>query len=182
MRNLATYVGELDTNGPVEFLRMHPFPVLVSNAALHPRVDLSAIRDRTEERDTTQAPPSEGGVRLIDTDAMEEQPIVVELRPEMGTSPQRLDVGRSRQNHLCLPLPKVSKFHASFTWSSDGREYYLVDAQSTNGSFVDGVRLVPGQKARILGGSEVKFGPYVFTFYAAGQFREYIERLLETVP
>lgn len=54
-----------------------------------------------------------------------------------------ITVGRAPNNDVILPYEEVSKFHAFFLESPAG--LMLADAQSTNGTFVNGVRLEPNK-------------------------------------
>lgn len=51
----------------------------------------------------------------------------------------RFVVGRRPDSHLCLPDPSVSKVHAEFV--SSGYRLYVRDRGSTNGTFVNGIRI-----------------------------------------
>lgn len=53
---------------------------------------------------------------------------------------------------------EVSSLHASVTWNPKVRRWELRDLGSHNGTFVDGDRVVPGQRAPLLEGSRVVFG------------------------
>ena len=65
----------------------------------------------------------------------------------------RTAIGRSRDNHIVLTDPSVSREHAAI--ARDGREFFLVDLGSLNGTYVNGVRLVafyrlrPGDRLRL---------------------------------
>jgi len=54
-------------------------------------------------------------------------------------STQAVTIGRDRQCRACLPLPNVSRQHARISLVSE--EYRLQDLDSTNGTFVNGVRI-----------------------------------------
>jgi len=54
-------------------------------------------------------------------------------------STHAVTIGRDRQCRVCLPLPNVSRRHARI--SLVGEEYRLLDLNSTNGTFVNGVRI-----------------------------------------
>jgi serine/threonine protein kinase len=51
-------------------------------------------------------------------------------------------IGRDRGNHIVLNDNKASREHARITW--DGMEYYVMDMDSTNGTFLQNTRLLPG--------------------------------------
>ncbi|MFC2023837.1 FHA domain-containing protein [Chloroflexota bacterium] len=69
-----------------------------------------------------------------------------------------LAVGRSGGCDITLPDPETSRQHARLEWRSDG--LYLVDTDSTNGTYVNRTRI--GQH-RLRGGEQVSIGNTVFT-------------------
>lgn len=84
--------------------------------------------------------------------------LVFPLRKGRGAAFEgTLLVGRAESNDVRLDDPSVSKLHARVLLGSDGVPL-LVDAASTNGTFVDGVRLSAGRQARMLPGHRVGFG------------------------
>lgn len=88
----------------------------------------------------------------------------VEKRPG-GIFKDRVSVGRTRNNDLQLDYPKVSKFHAYFSWAPDRETFYLTDAGSTNGTFVNGHRLAAREPVEVTERSIVSFGRYHFRFH-----------------
>jgi pSer/pThr/pTyr-binding forkhead associated (FHA) protein len=50
----------------------------------------------------------------------------------------------------------VSRRHATIQWVADG--YVILDQHSINGTWLDGIRLVPGYAYQIPPGAEVLFG------------------------
>ena len=64
------------------------------------------------------------------------------------------------------PGKVVSRQHA--TIGRDGRKYYILDLESTNGTRVNGVTALPGRKVDLKSGDAVDFGLQVrFTFLTA---------------
>ena len=60
--------------------------------------------------------------------------------------------GRDRQCRVCLPLVNISRQHARITLV--GEEYRLDDLESTNGTFVNGERImrchaIPGDRIKV---------------------------------
>ncbi|HJL14685.1 MAG TPA: FHA domain-containing protein [Sandaracinaceae bacterium LLY-WYZ-13_1] len=68
-------------------------------------------------------------------------------------------VGRGTLSTLQLDHPSVSAEHASVYWHDDA--WFVRDLGSTNGTFVDGARVEPGEKRRITAGSTLRFGDSV---------------------
>lgn len=65
-------------------------------------------------------------------------------------------VGRSAQNTIHLDAPEISRQHATLTW--DGARVTLVDLGSSNGTFVNGRRVIPRAPEILRPGDRVSFG------------------------
>lgn len=70
---------------------------------------------------------------------------------------QRLSVGRTKENHLAIDDPSVSKFHASLMLTNEG-SIVVADTGSTNGTFIGGERIAYGKAVTIAQGKSVRFG------------------------
>ncbi|MCA8920459.1 MAG: FHA domain-containing protein [Planctomycetes bacterium] len=69
----------------------------------------------------------------------------------------QLWVGRHPTNDVVIDGPAISRFHASIRWDADAERPVLCDANSANGTRVDGVR-IRGQEPVVLhGGEELAF-------------------------
>lgn len=68
----------------------------------------------------------------------------------------RMIVGRSPACALAIQAPWVSGEHALLSW--DGEAWTVRDLASSNGTFVDGVRVPPGGTVRLGRGERVGFG------------------------
>ena len=78
--------------------------------------------------------------------------------PDVTLASNPVTVGRSDDNDLVLPDPEVSRHHARL--EPDGQGWRAVDLGSTNGTWVNGVRL----NATIISvGDEVAFGDVRYT-------------------
>ncbi len=94
-----------------------------------------------------------------------------------------ITVGRAAGSGMRLNVPSVSKFHAYLTHVARDDCWYLADANSSNGTFVDGEELPPSHgKLRLKNGAMLRFGPDVTAQYyeAAGLWQMLHERLGET--
>jgi DNA-binding NtrC family response regulator len=72
-------------------------------------------------------------------------------------------IGRSREAELQLPDPSVSRFHARIF--RVGRQYFLADMGSRNGTHLDGK---PVTQVPLEGGSHFRVGPYRIHFHLDG--------------
>ena len=90
-------------------------------------------------------------------------------------------VGQTRNNDVVVRDVSVSKFHAFFQDAEDGG-FLLQDARSTNGTFVNGLR-VPrqgqGDPVRVQSGDQVRFGAVELSFLDAKAFRDLVQRVFK---
>ncbi len=76
-----------------------------------------------------------------------------------------LIVGRSPQADITIPDPLISQQHARIT--SDGDALWIEDLGSTNGVFVNGLRLTPGIPVPLPDGAKLEMGDSTLQFSAA---------------
>ena len=83
--------------------------------------------------------------------------------------PNFIWVGREPRCDVSLPFEGISKLHAQFIIKPDGA-VDLLDAGSTNGTFIDAVRLGPHKAARVSDGAQIRFGKFEVRFRTAESF------------
>lgn len=77
-------------------------------------------------------------------------------------------VGRdSRKCDLCLDSSKVSGIHAKLCILDDGKTV-VEDLRAVNGTFINGARLVPGQKYILGKEDNIRFADFEFTYIEEG--------------
>ena len=74
---------------------------------------------------------------------------------------QTILIGRAAECQLRLSSLNVSRRHCLLRVSPT--EAWVTDLHSSNGTYVNGKRLVPGEETRVVNGSKVIVGPYEFT-------------------
>ncbi|MBQ7564051.1 MAG: FHA domain-containing protein [Lachnospiraceae bacterium] len=72
-------------------------------------------------------------------------------------------IGKSAEADIVIEKRAVSRRHAKIL-RREG-EYYLADLDSTNGTFLNGVRLVGNERAVLKSGDEVRFADEIFYFF-----------------
>lgn len=92
----------------------------------------------------------------------------------------RNTLGRGAENSLVFDNQQVSRFHAEIVFENQG--WLLTDLNSTNGTFVNGVRATPGQQIRLNPGDVIRFGPNVQVTVMAGQTAKGDDTLRTTRP
>ncbi|MBC8170992.1 MAG: FHA domain-containing protein [Anaerolineae bacterium] len=76
----------------------------------------------------------------------------------------KVSIGRSSGNMIVLDTDTISRYHFAFTVEDD--QVYMTDLESVNGTYVDGVRLNPGEPVQMNGGEEIQIGYMRMLYFA----------------
>jgi hypothetical protein len=90
---------------------------------------------------------------------------------------ERVSVGRARNNDIVLPHKSVSKLHAHFVTTQEGR-VAIVDAGSRNGTRLNDEKLASGKRAFPKNGDNVTFGAVAMTFIDADALYDLVKKHL----
>jgi hypothetical protein len=85
-------------------------------------------------------------------------------------------VGRAANCDVRLKGSSVSKLHAFLAYDSERRRWNLSDAGSTNGTFVNGVRLKAHASESLAPADTIQFGEVVATFLDPGLLYDWLRR------
>ncbi len=137
---------------PDEFVAQHPEPFLVEAAAqtygggqrFQTRAGVEAFDQMIQEGYTREL-----------TDGSKLFPVAKSTK----TFPDKVSIGRARNTDIIIPDGDLSKLHAMITVSPDG--YSIADADSKNGTFVNGRRLEGGENRELKDDDLVWFGPRI---------------------
>ncbi|RMH64119.1 MAG: FHA domain-containing protein [Cyanobacteria bacterium J003] len=88
--------------------------------------------------------------------------VVEQTRPLPLRDRQQVRIGRDPSNDMVLDHPVVSRFHARL-YLQEG-QWYIVDLNSANGTFVNNRRLEPRKPVVLPTGALVRIGPYSSVF------------------
>lgn len=138
-----------------DFCAEYPHELLIGDAHAEPAEPTRSAR-------TLRLDPAELKRLLAATSMLS---LVLPLVKRLSTFPSMISVGRTANNDLVIDDPQVSKFHASFRRREGVLE--LEDADSANGSYVDGVALVKGTPRALAGGELIRFGAVSFRLHTA---------------
>jgi FHA domain-containing protein len=143
---LSTLLPELDLRDEAAFVRAHPHPWLLREpTAWHPTHPLG----RTLLVPPSEVAPSEG------------MAVAIALEPTVREAPE-ITLGRSPSCDLEIDEGTVSQQHLAFV--HDGEEWKVRDVGSTNGSWLDGVRLEPNTPVPLKEGARLHAAQVLFTF------------------
>jgi ABC-type multidrug transport system ATPase subunit/pSer/pThr/pTyr-binding forkhead associated (FHA) protein len=81
----------------------------------------------------------------------------LDLRARAGVT-----IGRDAQNDVALDHPAISRTHARIVRRDS--QYVIEDAGSSNGTFVNGIRVAPSEVRALQPGDTIRVGPVKFVF------------------
>jgi len=89
-----------------------------------------------------------------------------------------MQVGRTSDSEIMINDYTISKKHARIRHAMGRGGYLLEELGSTNGTWVNGERLVQGAPMRIQSSDTIRFGRHIFTFYLARDFYTFLREVL----
>lgn len=102
--------------------------------------------------------------------------VIVVKKPAAAAGQDRIFVGRSETNDICVPHKTVSKLHGYFHREGpQSSRWQLVDTGSANGTKHNGMRIPPRAKVFLVDGDTICFGRCLFQWMTA---RSLYDRLL----
>ena len=159
-KRLSYYLIEAASLPLPEFMRQYPNGFLVeqSRHLFDKDIIVKFDTDVIDERNSREALQREiGRKKTLDLR-------VIEITTKFSVT-GRISVGRSSNNDIVFHSKLVSKFHASLHIAPTQKSCFLIDMESTNGTFVNGHQLTPHQEYRLADGDEISFGPRTKVVY-----------------
>jgi len=96
-------------------------------------------------------------------------PVVFEVRKSSSKTnafAMGITIGRTGNNDVVLEDNSVSRFHAYFQQDAKDSHWKLVDAESKNGSWINGIRMTAGKAEAVADQAQLRFGDVeVHSFY-----------------
>lgn len=83
-------------------------------------------------------------------------------------------LGRTQNNDVVVVEPSVSRFHCFFQYNETAGHWYVIDAESHNGTFIHEERLHPGRPGVLRDGAAVRFGGVRMRFFSVQGFEAYL--------
>lgn len=102
-----------------------------------------------------------------------ERSVVYPLKKRLTTFADTILVGRSSSNDVRIDHTAISKLHARI--KLDGDFFWLEDAGSRNGTFVDGERV--GVDSSVYAGDTIRFGSLSFRVHRTERFIDLLRRI-----
>ena len=167
VKRWKSVLEEVGTAG-AEFLARHPEPAMI----LEPFGERSAQSIDTPSgadpaafaRTTTGAVASPqmfagSSGNMVHPDARVVWLVKSDRNPFAGL----VTLGRAKNNDIVLPHPSISKMHAIFHQGPN--QWLIEDRKSTNGTFLDGVKLVSEKRYTLNEGASLRLGDAIMARY-----------------
>ena len=91
-------------------------------------------------------------------------------------------VGRVESNDIVVDDGSVSRFHAWLQRDERTKDWSLTDAESKNGTWVDGVQLAGKQRVVLRDGAKLKFGDVVMEFFLPAALKHFVGLRFKSKP
>jgi len=169
---IATFLELRKSLSREQFVEQYPSPFLVQeldrqNGEEEKEFEFSTIHITKDELRSAVG----GGSHSPDTPVYR-----VAKRATKNVFEGMINVGRAANNDIILDFQAVSKFHAYFTKDMATDSVYLTDADSTNGTFINGLRLRPHQKYVLGEGDALSFAQQAeVKYYTPGALYDLLE-------
>lgn len=163
VHDYATTVRSLT---PEAFAARYPYPFLFGREVLEEEFRFSTlVTDPTSYSDV----PRDTGGAPAGTDFFRIRHWVIAIKkPAEAPAQDRVFLGRSETNDICVPHKTVSKLHAYFQRESQpALRWSVVDTGSANGTRHNGLKVPPRAKVAVLDGDTLVFGRCVFQWVSA---------------
>ncbi|MDP2343952.1 MAG: FHA domain-containing protein [Deltaproteobacteria bacterium] len=174
-KTIHDYVTTVKSMTPEAFAARYPHPFLFGREVLEEEFRFSTLV--TDEKFLSEI-PREGTAPGTDVFRIRHWVISVRKAAE-APSQDRVFLGRSETNDICVPHKTVSKLHAYFQRDPMPLKWSVVDTGSANGTKHNGLRVPPRAKVAILDGDTLVFGRCVFQWMSA---RSLYDRVVTFTP
>jgi len=106
------------------------------------------------------------------------EPLIFEVQKGVHARPSGLafgiTLGRAANNDIMLDDPTVSRFHAALQRDERTGVWYLHDAESQNGTFVEEARVDPRIPAPVASGAKLRLGDVRVQFLLPEPFADWV--------
>jgi hypothetical protein len=118
-----------------------------------------------------------GTISAKQTAATDDPLVLLVTKAVGGSNPFAMGVtiGRVATNDIAIDDASISRFHAYLQHDERQGIWTLVDADSRNGTFLNGVRLEQKQRLVVPDGALIGFGRVVVTFVLPASLRQMVE-------
>ena len=174
-KKLAQYLANFEDLTLSQFVASYPNGFLVekSERFLDKDVMFQFLTDVVEDEHVLEQ-LRQGSVRSA---VLEARVIEIKKRKDLA-EPDKITVGRSPDNDIVVYNKMASRKHAYLQTSSEAQACFLVDAGSSNGTFLNNNQITPHEKYQLTDADEISIGPETkVLFFASEAFHTFLSEL-----
>ncbi len=119
--------------------------------------------------------PTDAGVPISRPRAGE--PVILPIEKVPGSKnpfAMGVTIGRVESNDIAIDDASVSRFHAWLQHDDRANAWFLTDAESKNGTWVDAVKIAPNTRTKLSDGSVIRLGDVKTNFYMPQRLLQWI--------
>lgn len=179
-KKLAQYLATFEDLALSQFVAAYPNGFLVekSERFLDKDVMFQFLTDVVEDEHVLEQ-LRQGTVRSA---VLEARVIEITKRKDI-TEPDKITIGRSPDNDIVVYNKLASRKHAYLQLSSADQACFLVDAGSSNGTFLNNTQITPHEKYQLTDADEISIGPETkVLFFASKAFHAFLSELKPSHP
>jgi hypothetical protein len=174
-KKLAQYLASFEDLALSQFVAAYPNGFLVekSERFLDKDVMFQFLTDVVEDEQVLEQ-LRQGNVRSA---VLEARVIEIKKRKDI-TEPDKITIGRSPNNDIVVYNKLVSRKHAYLQLGREDQGCFLVDAGSSNGTFLNNNQITPHEKYQLTDADEISIGPETkVLFFASKAFHTFLSEL-----
>ena len=174
-KKLAQYLASFEDLALSQFVAAYPNGFLVekSERFLDKDVMFQFLTDVVEDEHVLEQ-LRQGTVRSA---VLEARVIEIAKRKDK-TELDKITIGRSPDNDIVVYNRLVSRKHAYLQLSREDQGCFLVDAGSSNGTFLNNAQITPHEKYQLTDADEISIGPETTVlFFASEAFHTFLSEL-----
>jgi hypothetical protein len=180
MPRLYEYVLDVRKMSREDFAAAHPYPFLLLYRDVARAKEGWSFKTQTISVATTKLARLAAGEELQLSPELAKYDVYPVVKALSNPWPERVSVGRARNNDIVLGDSSVSKLHAHFK-REPGDSLYLVDAGSRNGTRLNDRCLKEDDPVKLEIGDTITFGRTSMTFLDAMNIHDLVSKHIQVV-
>jgi hypothetical protein len=164
--------AEFEQAHPYDFLRVELTPKQVDTAKFGLHTEAASEMDLVEQLRELEDLGKEG--RRLSAAAFESIIFKV-LKRTKSPFQRQISIGRTDMSDITIPDSRVSQLHAYVETDPGGKQRFLTDAGSSNGTKINSVAIKPHLKVPFEPGDVLEFGPLKSQLLSAGMLWDFLQ-------
>ena len=93
-------------------------------------------------------------------------------------NPAKIKIGRDNYNDIVFPNANISRTHAYLYVDPSDEKCYLIDEESSNGTFLNNKKITANQVNELSDGDEIRFGPEKAVYFSPEGFHKLLCKIM----